>query len=600
MSNHVLDGTVSALERMFRESPAETKALACAALVVGVVGLVMGAWQLYRAIERGRQVAAWREPKEGNVAALLEDTFAQAVLGTVMDRRQGLVTALSPDRVWEMIQDRLESQSAPRRQLQRFLAYLPLLLGLAGTLLGLSEFAQDGAATARGTERLASIAEVRATPVLHPERLQGVYLGSLCGIAGSILAGVGTILIGYSEKRIGTAVEAYAHDKVLPLLPPHRVQIEIHSDIAKAIQGHISSVMAEFGNGLKEIAAGLEGASSSAAESSQAAAAAATDLGGLVKNGRQVRDAAVVFAKTASGLGNTAHVLEATANRLGSVIGEVSSRSSSIGGAADRLGESLGRLVDVQNKSVSHLSQFDRTASELGGAVADLKGEVRAMGNSFAMLAADIEEKAKLDKGASQRLADTADRSTTALEAMAAACDGWSRKLEACEAALQGIGGNAAKSFGTELERSIDAVKEAVADGLSSVNEPLRHGATVLREAFDSIEQNIKSNGYSVKASMQDASGNAAAIKGSMEGVAEVLDRAAERINALDVSPAWLEKLNAELQELNKTASSLAHSAKSWTLAASKPDSRDGDEKSGTRWWGLFGRNKERDGGRSN
>lgn len=120
------------LRSLVAAAPAHVLTLSVVAIAISGIGLILSAWHSANYLLAARAIA--RVPAECEGAAF---GGLLRVLDSFGSRVQPL-TPLSRDAAWEFVTARLHFDFESYRAQVRFLAYLPLLVGLAATMLGLA------------------------------------------------------------------------------------------------------------------------------------------------------------------------------------------------------------------------------------------------------------------------------------------------------------------------------------------------------------------------------------------------------------------------------------------------------------------------------
>jgi uncharacterized coiled-coil DUF342 family protein len=296
------------------------------ALGVGIVGLiasivlVLAHLRDQSSLRRGRNnPEKYRAPKWGPLDRSLGEFLADPLHSA----------PLSPDAASEYVTGRLDAEHELAQSVVRYFSYAPLLLGLMGTTLALRALLVTGGNTLQQIQPL----------------LSGVFAGTLGGIAGSLVAAVGGLLLDRVALSTSNLAQDFIHRFILPMLPERRIALRIEEAVLTVIAERAQAVAEAFRSAMQPVANQMEEV---AVRCSRAAEAA---TGALSEAARAVREAGNLEAASRSFKAG-AHMIDSSAEQLSD--------------ATKQTAEIVLRIGDVRASLAMLLEHFQATAENLG------------------------------------------------------------------------------------------------------------------------------------------------------------------------------------------------------------------------------------------
>lgn len=209
------------------------------ALGVGFAGLavsvlvVLAHFRDGLSFRRGRtNPGQYRPPKWGPLDRCLGEFFADPLHSA----------PLSPDAASEYITSRLDAEHDVTHSIVRYFSYAPLLLGLMGTTFAL---------------RTLLVTSGDTLQEIQPQ-LSGVFAGTLAGIAGSLLAAVGGLVLDRVALSTANRAQDFIHRFIIPTLPERRIAIRIEDAVLAVISERAQSVVETFRAAMQPVVTELE------------------------------------------------------------------------------------------------------------------------------------------------------------------------------------------------------------------------------------------------------------------------------------------------------------------------------------------------------
>jgi hypothetical protein len=396
---------------------------------------------------------------------------------------------LGTDAAAELLFDRLESVTESWHSVGRFLAYAPLLVGLAGTMLGLS-----------GLLRLLEDSNPMIGTVTSPvhvgaKSLQGVFYGTLGGIFGSLLASVGNLVFGLVADSWLRHAESFLNANVLPRIPEQRVAIKLEEAVLSVIDARIEVITRGMSQTLKPLASNLAATATEAAQAAKMSSEAFQTAAQAVAGAGDLEAAAKALARgirdnktAAADLGDAAVAVRDAATAHAAIEQALGQSASKLEISGARLEAGVTRL---QTGLEGHSSELKQAIGQLATPLGDLGGEVRTVSGSFSHVAEAIHERNRIEEG----VIEDARRSTTAfgetLQTVKERVADFTQEVAALRQQLEAFSGTVTTSLGAQFGTKVDALVVKLSETLEGVAAPLTHGAAKMQEAGSEFERSV-------------------------------------------------------------------------------------------------------------
>jgi uncharacterized phage infection (PIP) family protein YhgE len=510
------------------QAPPITQICGNLALAIGVAGfvlmLVLGLWYLLDAV----QIPA--QPSPRGARPFRWGPLHHALKGIVQPGGE-IRTALSADAVGELLFSRLQSSMEARQALGRFLAYAPLLVGLAGTMLGLSGLLHlletSGSASGLGRVQLGGEGV---------KNLQGVFYGTLGGIVGSLLASTGSLTYGFFADHWTRRAEAYLNDAVLPRIPEQRVSLKLEDAVLALIETRIQAITRELSRSLEPLASGLAATAIEAAEAAKTSGAAFATAARAVSGAGDLEAAAKALSRgikdnkaTADDLGDAAIALREVARAQAGMEEALAHAAGRLETSSSQLEAQVGRV----NEGVTgHVEHVERSIQAFAMPLDALGGEIKAVGESFSGLASSVSERNRIEDDVIASTLRSAQALDESLATVRTKVGEFSQEVVALRQQLEKFSERVTAALGAEFGAKVDALSRRLEDALREVASPLAHGAARMQQAGSDIEETV------------------AKTKSSLPGLESSLDRLAELLQELTQGTVTI---GGRVIELNST-----------------------------------------------
>jgi hypothetical protein len=493
---------VDVVRALVADSPPVVRTLAWIALISGAIGLGLAIWHStrYRAAARhvGR-LGAWRSEARGSDAGGGSGGGGSDGAGSdgggaggkrftgcldalsLFDAGPAPQTMLSPDAVWELVTTRLHGDVESTRSLVRFFGYLPLLVGLAATMLGLAGLIdQIGLGMSAG---------VRAS-------LRGVFLGTLAGIAGSAIVGFSGIFLAASARRMTMAVERYLHGSLLPAMPERRIGVQIEEAIIGVIAERTELVVAQFRDALQPIAAELSTAAIQSSKAATSATGAFDHAATILQGSGNLRAAATLIGDRLVAIERSAVSLAKAAQSTFDAAALAAKGHQALAGAASATIQRAQELADAGKaieagveKLTVPLAAFTTTADGLATSTVRVGTELEGVRLAFGGLASSIESRNDLEKQRIDGLHAQLDSLNTPLSKLHAVLSAMTREVEATRGATEVFRQKAATSLADGIDQNFAKLASQLGDVLTPIAGLIPSAANELTLAARSVEQ---------------------------------------------------------------------------------------------------------------
>jgi hypothetical protein len=422
------------------------------ALTVGIIGFlgslifVLAHLRDQLSLKNGReQPGRYRPPKWGPLNRSLGEFFDDPLNSA----------PLSPDAASEYITGRLDAEHEFTQSAIRYSSYAPLLLGLMGTTLSLRSLLTAGGRTLQDIQPL----------------LSGVFAGTLGGIAGSLIAAIGGLVLDRVALSSGNKAQDFVHRFILPLLPERRIAVRIEEAVLAIIAERAQAVAETFRSSLGPVAAQMEEVASQSAKAAEEATKA------FAEAARALREAGNLEAASRS-FKTGAHMIDSSAEQLSDATKQTAEVILRLGEVRTSLTEVLDHLQVTADGLVRANEQAsDRVAEQ----VKDLTANAREAQSAAAVLHSSVED-------LRSELVRRADLDTT--------------RLEAINAETQ------------EVRTALTALAQVAREIADSVQK-VTSSAESISKAGEALQQKVSSQ-------IQDATGQ---LAGAVEKMSAILER---------------------------------------------------------------------------
>ncbi len=416
---------------LYEKAPAASRVSAALALVVGCIGILCLAalcvvyYRDKRAIAAARRANAACEPPQATV-------MSHALSRMYKDGK--VDTKLSHDAAMGYIQSRVDSWISTSASITRLFSYLPLLIGLMGTMLGLADMLQNY--PTGGGQKAAM------------EHLDAVFAGTLFGILGSLIGTLSMVLGSALMGSITSEIEGYVHDFILPLVTPPALTVRIE-DFVEPVREKVQEAMGPFVTLVDALGVGL----AAHAESSKMAAEQATEA---FRSATSAASKASVFDDAAAHFANSASSVVAS----GRTLGDLARSTQELAEATNQLGS---KILDAGSKT-SDLATAATTMSEkVAGAAGKLEESTSTMSTQSAALSASVE---RLDETC-RRIEKTNDVLST--------------EVAVSQNVMRGLADTTAEKINQDFKSRIDAICKTLESTLNLIRKPIDEAASALQ-----------------------------------------------------------------------------------------------------------------------
>jgi predicted nucleic acid-binding Zn-ribbon protein len=525
---------VAFLGSLHTAAPPIVRPFGALALVLGAAGLLLGCVLALRELQAGFLA------RRGLEAGILSPTARPGVLSvvSVIGSASAVRTILSPDAAWDFINARLHAHGESRRAVLRYLAYVPLLLGLCGTILGLAALVPrlglDMATEAR-------------------EALSGAFAGTLFGIVGSILASLGTLVFGVAFAQSSRAVEEYVHDRILPEIPERRIGVKIEEAMVAHISARAEAVAVAFEESLRPVATALEGSARSSADAAAQATEAfkqsvsvLQDAGNLRKAARDIGEKLGAIEGAAGMLKDAADLSKQAFDSAQRTVKDLRAAAGEVRGQTSELSEAVagaGTAMSAQTREIAE------AAASLKAAVAELGPEVHRVSDSFEGVARSVErrndieaQKIRAEQEKVSLLQGEVVALTEPVRQLATAVHRLEQELVGLRQVNEQFGDLAGEKIRAELRVRFDEFARSLGDVVNQLGSLLPQQAAQLELASRSVAEAVDGAARALHDSIRQAVVDLPDIKAAAAGVTQAVAQYTQQ----------MESIRSELQRITK------------------------------------------------
>lgn len=470
-----------------RQAPAVTQLLGNVAVTLGAGGLVlmlvMGLWYLIDALQiptqrsrRGARLFRW-------------GPLYHALAGIAPPEGQ-VRTALSADAAGEFLFSHLRALTDSWQAIGRFLAYAPLLVGLAGTMLGLSGLLHvletSGAAGNLGH------LQVGGEGI---KNLQGVFYGTLGGIVGSLLASTGNLAYGLSADSWIRRAEVFLNESVLPRIPEQRVSLKIEEVVLGMIETRIQVITREMTRALEPLAAGLAANAVEAAEAAKTSSKAFETASRAVSAAGDLEAAAKALSRgikdnkaTTDDLGDAAVALREVARAQAGMEEAFAKAAGRLEESSSQIGTQLGRVSEGVK---GHAEHIERSIDAFAKPLEALAGEIMSVRDSFVGLATAVSDRNRIEEAVIESTLGSAKGFQEILTNVRTRMGEFGQEVAALRQQLEQFTHSVTTALGAEFGARVDALTQGLEQTLREVASPVAHGAARMQQAGAAIEETV-------------------------------------------------------------------------------------------------------------
>lgn len=471
-------------------APAEARLFGDAAWLVGL-GCLAHVVHLLRADRRERVALAelhGRDPEAWVFAprSAMEDALA----GWLQEGH--VVCALSPDAAWQHLTLRLQAFHEQRAALPRFLAYVPLMLGLAGTMIGLAHLLPEldrrpGAHTG-GPPPIPM-----ATGSRH---LEGVFYGTLSGVGAALIGGVAGLRLARSSGRALGDAELFLRASVLPQIPKSHVKLDIEDAVLRLVGERAQTAVNAFRNALEPLSATLGQHARAATAAAERASAAFDQAAVAVKRAGNLERAA---ARLVSGI----EAIDGAAGTLGGVIAglDTSARQQAQIVDAARTGVVTlrGATLDLvnavgtwQGAAAEALKRQEQHGELLTQETARLHVQILGVSTAFSGLADSVAQRNQVEGDKLRVAKDDLDQVVGVVQDGSKTTARIASELSGVREAMEGVTGALVRQVGDGLRQEVAALMTRIDGTLRELASEIPRGSAEAKAAGQALLRDLE------------------------------------------------------------------------------------------------------------
>lgn len=406
----------------------------------------------------------------------------------------------------------------------RFFSYVPLLLGLSGTILGLSRLLPEvRAAMGAAFERSAPTARSDQTRVPRPDdqdagarasaamrQLQGVFVGTIGGIWGSLAATVGGLLFFFTSAQSTRSVERYVHVTLLPALPKAAISVRLEEEVLASIGHRLRPLVLQIDQAFTPLVEKLTAHATESANAAKLASEAFAEAAEAARHAKSLGTAARHLASAVSTIDGASESLSAAAGETKKAVDSQSrlamqchataqalytagqSLQADVGALTVRLADEQASFKGLVGASEERLVQVHTalagTAAGTAERVGALQGAIASMQEAFAGLAKSVEARNTLE---GETLADARAQTEAFGKTLALVGGGVStlaQERAAVREQLEGFGARSVATISADLRQRIDELVGALLSTLETVQRPLETAVVRMRSETSDFE----------------------------------------------------------------------------------------------------------------
>ena len=278
---------------------------------------------------------------------------------------------LSPDAASEYVTGRLDAEQELTQSAIRYFSYAPLLLGLMGTTLALRALLVTGGNTLQQIQPL----------------LSGVFAGTLGGIAGSLVAAIGGLLLDRVALSTSNRAQDFIHRFILPLLPERRIALRIEEAVLAVIAERAQAVAETFRNAMQPVANQMEEVAVRCSRSAEAATAALSEASRAVREAGNLEAASRSFKAGAHMIDSSAEQLSDATKQTAEIVLRIGDVRASLAALLERVqatAENLGNSSErVGTQLAAQIAGLNAHADSVQACAIDLRSSIDALGTEL-------------------------------------------------------------------------------------------------------------------------------------------------------------------------------------------------------------------------
>lgn len=470
-------------------APVEARCFGDLAWLTAVVCAVHVAWSLSQdrrhraAMLREREPAAWsRLPAASAVA--------NALAGWVQAGQ--ILCTLSPDAAWQHLTERVHAFHERRTALARFLAWVPLMLGLAGTMVGLAHLLPGLDPHAAATGLGPSVGAVGA-PGRH---LEGVFYGTLSGVGAALLAGFAGLGLAHSSAWAVSDAERFLREAVLPRLPERRITIDIEEAMLRLVSERAAEAVDGFRDALAPLATELgqhaQAAAAAAERASEAfdlTAAAVRRAGNLEKAADRLVRGIETIDTAAGALGGVIAGLGASSQQQAQIVDAAQSGVGLLKGAMHDMVASVGAWHAATIGAQKHQEQH---GALLTHETTRLHEQIHGVSSAFAGLAESMARRSQLEDDKLRAAKDDLGRLVGVVRDGFEATTRIARELSGVREAMEGVTSALVKNVGEGLRAEVAGLIAKIDGTLTTLAGEIPRGSAEAKAAGQALLRDLQ------------------------------------------------------------------------------------------------------------
>jgi len=451
--------------------------LAVAALICGALALLLS---LYFVASYASDIARLTRPD----SSYRGRGPLRGAIAPFLNAEGRVVSSLSPDAAWAAIRTAAEANLESRQSVIRFFTYAPLLLGLAGTLLGLSHLIPSMAGAAQG------VAQGKAL-----DALQTVFVGTISGVVGSLIGSLAGVIVSTAGPSAVRKLDEFVQRQILPCIPEHRISVDIEEAVLSSLTSRTQAAVDRFAAAIQPIADSLR-------NSAQQSALAGTEATNAFGEARQALKSAGSLSRAAQTLLRGLDEIQRTAATAGQIVGqareisehsvEATLRIASAAAEANSAAGTLRAASDALAGSSNELREStDRSSTFVKEAIGALIPQISSISGSFDGLAAHVRQlNANNEERAGLWRADSV-AAEQAVRSVRQNAEAFVTELAGVRGALETFASKTGESIKTASLQSVKELATAFGERLAQLRTEMDSASAVLRESAKTVRTQL-------------------------------------------------------------------------------------------------------------
>lgn len=409
----------------------------------------------------------YRAPKWGPLSQSLGAFFADPIH----------TAPLSPDAAADYVIGRLEAHRDVTQSVFRYFSYTPLLFGLMGTILALRHLLVTTGDTLQQIQ----------------PHLAGVFAGTLGGIIGSLVSGIGALMLDRTALSTINRAQDFIHCHILPTLPERRIAVRIEDAVLALIAERAGAVAESFGSAMQPVAARMGQIAERCGKAAEAATGAFSQAAHALREAGDLGEASRNFK-------SGAHMIDSSAEQLS----DATKQTAEVIVRAGELRASYLELLKAISGAAEVLSvESKRVGLELASQLTELKahGEkmhanVELFQSAVNALSADLARRASVDSAHLEAIRGHLEATDETLIASREIAKESSNALKVLQDRVEAIGGAIVESVRQGATAGDEELSAQVAARLDAASSLLERSANALSAAVTMTQsQNDKAAG---------------------------------------------------------------------------------------------------------